>query len=150
VKVPTMFEQFGTTAAFISNPDLLPEESMGWDAGVEFTFLRGRAIVDVTYFNADLKNQIKTVYPTCPGFDPNDPASPGCAMPVNLAGTSQRQGVEVDARVQVLPDLSVGLAYTYLDAVDSAGIREIRRPPHAVRGDVTYQFHEGRGILRFA
>lgn len=109
VKLPTMVEQFGTTAAFISNPDLVPEESIGWDAGVEFTFLRGRAIVDVTYFNADLNNQIKTVYPTCPGFNSNDPDSPKCAMPINLAGTSNRQGVEVDARVRLRPDLSVGL-----------------------------------------
>ena len=148
VKVPTMFEQFGTTAAFIPNPNLVPEESMGWDAGVEFTFLGGRALVDVTYFNADLKNLIKTDFVICPGSDPSDPNPPQCATPINLVGKSRRQGIEIDAKVQLLPDVSIGLAYTYLDAVNSEGVREIRRPPHSLRAELNYQFHEGRGVLR--
>jgi len=143
VKAPTMIEQFGFFPSFTPNPNLKPEESEGWDAGVEFTLLKGRAIVDVTYFDTDLRDKIKTEFVACPvyGF---------CASPINLAGVSKRQGIEVDARFQVLPSLSIGLAYTYLDGVDSTGTREIRRPPHAARGDVTYQFHDGRGTLRLA
>ena len=41
VKLPTMFEQFGTSPFFVPNPGLTPEESFGWDAGVEFTFFKG-------------------------------------------------------------------------------------------------------------
>lgn len=144
VKAPTMIEQFGTTANFISNPNLKPEESRGWDAGVEFTFLGGRVIFDVTYFEADLTNKIFTEFVDCP-------LSPfGCAHPINLAGISERRGIETDVRIQILPTLSLGLAYTYLDAVESTGEREIRRPPHALRGDVSYGFDEGRGMVRLA
>lgn len=143
VKAPTMIEQFGYFPSFTPNPNLKPEMSEGWDAGVEFTFLKGRAVVDVTYFDTNLRDMIKTEFVACPvyGF---------CASPINLGGVSKRQGVEVDARFQVLPNLSVGLAYTYLDAADNTGTREVRRSPHTARGDVTYQFHDGRGTLRLA
>ncbi len=142
VKAPTMFEQFGTTGDFISNPDLVPEESKGWDAGVEFTLLAGRAIVDVTYFQTDLKNKIKTDYVPCPvGPD-------YCATPNNLAGTSKRDGVEISGQFKLTPNLTLGLSYTYLDAVDNTGVQELRRPPHAGRADVTYAFHEGKGTVR--
>jgi vitamin B12 transporter len=142
VKAPTLFEQFGTTGEFVSNPNLVPEESKGWDAGVEFTFLAGRAIVDVTYFSTDLKNKIDTIYVACP-------VTPfGCATPINLPGTSQRDGVEVSGQFQITSTLTLGLSYTYLDAVDNTGAQEIRRPPHAGRADLTYRFHEGKGTVR--
>ena len=41
VKLPTMFEQFGTEPVLRAQPSLTPEESFGWDAGVEFTLLQG-------------------------------------------------------------------------------------------------------------
>ena len=41
VKLPTMFEQFGTGPFFVPNPNLTPEQSFGWDAGVEFSLARG-------------------------------------------------------------------------------------------------------------
>ena len=38
VALPGMFEQFGSVLGdFVGNPNLQPEESRGWDAGIEFT-----------------------------------------------------------------------------------------------------------------
>ncbi|MCL4765985.1 MAG: TonB-dependent receptor [Hyphomicrobiaceae bacterium] len=153
VKAPTLIEQFGTTANFVSNPGLEPEESLGWDAGVELTFLAGRAVVDVTYFSADLKNKIRTEFISM--FDPGriidcNPGDLFCSYPINLDGKAKRKGVEIASRLQVLPNLSLGLAYTYLDAVEEGGAREIRRPPHSARADVTYGFDEGRGLFQLA
>jgi len=144
VKVPTMFEQFGTLPGifnpFIPNPDLKPEESLGWDAGVEFTFWQKRAILDVTYFNTTLENKIAR--------DPNrGPADPTL---INFAGESTREGVEISTRFQLTPAIGIGLAYTYTDARDSDGEREVRRPPHAGRIDVDYQFLQGRGIFHLS
>lgn len=139
VKYPTMFEQFGQIPSFgfVPNPDLLPEESFGWDGGVEKTLLSGRLVVDVTYFEADLKNQIDTV------FSPTFTA-------VNLRGTSTRKGVEVSADWRATEALTLGAAYTNLDAFRPDGLREIRRPEHAARFDADYRFAHGRGNLHLA
>src|SRR6185295_95089 len=129
--------QFGSTADFKNNPNLVPEESFGWDAGLEFTFLKGRALLDITYFNADLTNKIFGTAPV--------QGEPGKITSVNLPGASTRQGVEIAGRVKLTPALSLGAAYTYTDARDPDGVREIRRPPHAARVDLGYSFASGRG-----
>jgi vitamin B12 transporter len=139
-----MFEQFGTLPGifnpFVPNPNLQPEESLGWDAGVEFAFWSRRAILDVTYFNMTLENKIAR--------DPNrGPADPTL---INLSGESTREGVEVSTKLQVLPGLAIGLAYTYTDARDSDGQREVRRPPHAGRIDLDYTFLQGRGLFHLS
>ena len=135
VALPGMFEQFGTILGdFVGNPNLVPEESFGWDAGIEFTLLNGRAILDLTYFRTNLENEIA-------GF--------GNSM-INLEGESRRQGIEVSARAQIMPSLSVGASYTWLDATDPGGSPEIRRPEHSARADLNYVFDGGRGNLNLA
>lgn len=135
VALPGMFEQFGSIlGVFVGNPNLKPEESYSWDAGVEFTTLQGRAVLDVTYFDADLTNKIQ-------GF--------GNTM-INLLGESQRRGVEISGRMLVAPGLTVGASYTYLDAQDPTGLEEVRRPPHTGRFDVNYAFDNGRGNVNLA
>lgn len=139
VRLPTMVEQFGQFTGFIPNPALLPEESFGWDAGIEYSFMRGRASVDVTYFNTDLKNEIFTRFLAFPNSTVD-----------NRLGRSTREGVEVALRWQIMPSLTVGGAYTWLDARDDAGLEEIRRPKNTGRVDVSYGFAEGRGNVTLA
>ena len=137
VKFPTMFEQFGSTGLFQPNPLLKPEESFGWDAGVELTFARGLALVDVTYFENTLTNSITTT------FSPKFTA-------INLAGESQRRGVEVAARARLTRELTLGGAYTWLDARDPDGAQSIRRAPHTGRADLNYAFLGGKANLNAA
>lgn len=142
IKAPTMFEQFGEFPGFfVPNPNLVPEESFGWDTGVEVTLAKGRVVVDVTWFQADLENKISSNPGAIFGVDPSL---------INLPGISNRQGLEVAARFQVTPALDIGAAYTNLDAVDSLGDEEIRRPEHAGRVDANYSFAGGRGNLHAA
>lgn len=137
-KAPTFFEQFGSIPSFFTpNPDLVPEESFGWDAGVEFSLWRGRLVFDVTYFSAELENKIAPN----PGFVPTL---------INLPGTSQRDGVEVSAKLRIVPGITLGASYTYLDATDPDGAREVRRPPHSGRVDLDARFADGRGRFHFA
>jgi vitamin B12 transporter len=132
VALPGMFEQFGTIlGTFVGNPNLVPEESFGWDAGVEFTIVPGLATVDVTYFEADLQNEII-------GF--------GNSL-INLLGESERRGIEVSSRAEIAKGLVVGAAYTWLDASDPSGLAELRRPENSARVDLNYTFDEGRGNL---
>jgi vitamin B12 transporter len=136
VKLPTMFEQFGTNQFFTPNPSLTPERSFGWDAGLEFTFRKGWILFDVTYFRANLTDKIN-------GFAPS--AIPGKFTAVNLPGESTREGVELSARFKLASNLTLGGAYTYTDARDPNGQQEIRRPPHSARSDIAYTFADGRG-----
>jgi vitamin B12 transporter len=139
VKLPTMVEQFGQFAGFTPNPALLPEESQGWDAGLELAIAKGRFILDVTYFKANLENEIVTRF--LPGF---------LTTVENLAGESTRKGVEVQATWRPLDWLTLAGAYTWLDARDDKGQREIRRAPDTGRLEATLAFAEGRGSVTLA
>ncbi len=131
-----MFEQFGFIPGFFTpNPDLLPEESVGWDVGVEQTLLDGRVVVDVTYFEQNLTNEIFSTF-----FGP----------PVNLTGESLRKGVEVSATLRPTDDLDVIVTYTNLDATNSLGLAEVRRPEHAASLSANWRFNEGRGLYPVA
>ncbi len=137
VKMPTLFEKFGQTPFFDPDPNLKPEKSKGWDAGVEFAVWQGRALIDVTYFESDLVDRIETIF--------------GAISTVrNIPGKSQRDGIELSGKVQLSESLKLGLSYTYLDAVGTDGQKEVRRPRHAARGDLTYAFHDGRGQLQIS
>jgi vitamin B12 transporter len=127
VKLPTMFEQFGTGPFFVPNPGLAPEQSFGWDAGIEFTFHKGWVVFDATYFRANLTDKIN-------GFAPS--AIPGKFTAINLPGESTREGVEISARFKLAGNLTLSGAYTYTDARDPDGQRELRRPPHSARADI--------------
>lgn len=140
VKFPTMFEQFGSIPTiFVPNPLLKPEESFGWDAGIELALSGGTYLVDVTYFDTDLKNEIATVF--LPGF---------LSTVVNRDGVSHRRGVEIASKAQVTKALGLGLSFTYLDATEPDGTREIRRPRYSGRGDVTYRFADNKAKLHLA
>ncbi|MEM8825888.1 MAG: TonB-dependent receptor [Pseudomonadota bacterium] len=120
---PTFTEQFGFfPASFIGNPDLEPEESFGWDAGVVWS--DGTTRVEATYFEADLEDEIVTVF---------DAAFNTTAA--NATGESERQGVELSGET-VLGPVRLIASYTFLDAdeqVEAGGplVREIRRARHS-------------------
>jgi vitamin B12 transporter len=135
VALPGMFEQFGSIlGVFVPNPNLKPEQSRGWDAGVEFTLVKDRAFFDVTYFRANLTDEIVGFGTTLRNDD----------------GESKRRGVELELRTKLVPWLYFGASYTFLNATDPDGLEEIRRPRNAARADLTYLFAGGRGTFNVA
>ncbi len=129
---PTFFEQFGfIPGTFTGNPDLEPEENFGWDIGVEQAFWEGRVLIDVTYFNETLTDEIS-------GFG---------ASVVNLDGDSERQGVEVSLNLRPVDGLAVGASYTYLEASEPDGSEEVRRPQHSAGVNAAYTFYEERATV---
>lgn len=128
---PTFFEQFGFALDFQGNPDLKPEESVGWDAGIEQKFLDGRVTADLTYFEAELTDEIV-------GFG---------QTVINQTGISERRGIEFTLSAQLSPDLLLNGTYTYTDATDPDGSEEVRRPPHAASLSLAYSFLDGRARL---
>lgn len=138
---PTFFEQFGYVPdSFVGNPNLVPEESLGWDIGIEQGFFDGGLVVDVTYFKQNLTNEIATVY----GGPPTYPSTP-----INRGGESKRQGAELAATVNLFNGLTATATYTYTDATEQteAGgprLDEVRRPEHSGSFSAAYVFYEGR------
>ena len=90
----------------------------------------------MTYFDADLtENEIDIA---------DNPQKP-----FNEVGRGPRQGVEVAARTDLGSGLSLGAAYTYLNARKPDNSEAIRRPPHSGRIDVNYAFLN-KGNVNFA
>ncbi|KAF0120025.1 MAG: btuB [Xanthobacteraceae bacterium] len=119
---PTFFEQFGFFANFTGNPNLRPEHSIGWDAGVEQRWFGGRLVTDVTVFRASIMDAIVQ--------------SGGTA--INLPFQTTRQGVEVQVTARPTDWLSLTGSYTYTDtrsAEFAGGVyvakEALRRPRHA-------------------
>lgn len=139
---PTFFEQFGyVPATFAGNPNLMPEESFGWDIGIEQRFFDGMLVTDVTYFNQDLTNEITTVYR--PDFT---------SAPVNLDGVSKRQGVEVGVTLDLFNGFTANASYTYTKATEQtvAGgprLAEVRRPEHSGSLGAAYRFYHDRARI---
>lgn len=116
---PTLYQRFGP---FGANPNLLPEESVGFDAGITQVLFDGRATVDVTGFYNDIRNLID--------YD-------GGYLNRSSAET---YGVEVTADARLIPgQLDASANYTYLVANDTVtGLRLARRAEHEGQLTLTY------------
>lgn len=137
---PTFFELFGfDPGTFIGNPDLKPEKSEGWDVGIEQKFLDDRLSIDVTYFEADLQDEIQTAF--LPSFE---------STPVNLSGESKRRGVEATARARLTEELDLSASFTWLHAKEPSGRTEVRRPKYLASASANYRFLEGRANINIS
>ncbi|WP_294355108.1 TonB-dependent siderophore receptor [uncultured Sphingomonas sp.] len=127
VKNPGYFELFGySDGRYIGNPDLKPEKSKGWEAGVDQEIAGGKATIGATYFDSRLTDEIYTTYPA-PTF---------VATPSNRTTDSRQHGVEVFASARPIPQIKFDLAYTYLKAREN-GLEEVRRPKHVASLNTT-------------
>lgn len=136
---PTFYEQFGYfPGGFIGNPNLQPERSLGYDIGVEKSFNEGGLVVDLTYFNQNLENEIATVYD-----------ADFIARPINRDGESLRQGMEVSATFDFFNGVTMTASYTYTDATEQTAatgprLAEARRPRHIGSVKADYVFYDDR------
>lgn len=135
IKNPTNFELFGfDPGAFIGNPNLKPEKSIGWDAGIDHTFWNGKAKFTATYFEATLEDEIFTVFTFVPPFT-------FLSSPANRTSESERRGVELTLDAKLDEAWTLNTAYTYLDTSET-GLAEVRRPRHTASLNVAYRFLE--------
>ena len=115
----------------------MPERSTGWDVGVEQALFDDRLVFDVTYFNADLENEIISTF---------DEDTLQFSVD-NADGRSERQGVEVSLTASPLENLDITGSYTFTDATDPDGEEEVRRAPHIASLNATYRFLENRARI---
>ena len=103
-RTPTFIEIFGFGGG--SNFDLDPEESIGWDVGIDQKFCDGQYSIGVTYFENRIKDEIDSV------FDPVTSTSTN----FNAPGTSTTRGIEFEAQGKWLDDrIRASVNYTWLE-----------------------------------
>lgn len=122
----------------IPNPNLKPEQTQGFDAGVEQPFFDGKWTVGATYFQNNVRNLIYAV---------TDPST-FISNPQNV-DQARTQGVELTSAWHPIAQLDINAGYTYLDAENLAPIQDfnavtipaggrlIRRPRNTTTFSVT-------------
>ncbi|MGH7516952.1 MAG: TonB-dependent receptor plug domain-containing protein [Gemmatimonadales bacterium] len=132
-KEPTFFENFAT--GFVTgNPDLQPERSTSFEAGIEQDLAARRVTLGVTGFVQRFRDMVQFTFAVANPGDPNY---------VNIA-EADANGVEAALEVRNVGPLAAGVSYTYLesnvaDAGFAVGADEefvedlplIRRPKHS-------------------
>jgi vitamin B12 transporter len=128
---PSFFDLFGfaPNSGFVANPDLQPERSRGFEAGVRLK--RETFSAELVGFSNDLRSEIVEDFSLFPRY-----------TVVNAPGTSRRRGLEASADWQPVRGVRLGANYTYLDTRErrtagGSALREVRRPRHTanVYGD---------------
>jgi len=127
-KAPSLFYLYDPT---YGNPDLKPEKSFGWDAGIEQFLWKDGFSVGATYFY----NKFKDMF----GFDPFTFKT----ININKAETN---GVEIFAKASLTYGLDIKTNYTYMNAKDKSentpdyNKKLVRRPEHKAGLFISYSF----------
>lgn len=126
-KAPSLFNLYDPV---FGNPDLHPEKSLGFDAGVEQYFVKELISMGVTYFQNNFSDLL--------GFDKNFKA-----ININKAKTS---GVETFLTVKAMNNLEIKLNYTFTNSKDisdnspNKNQKLIRRPEQKAGLFVSHSF----------
>ena len=99
------------------NPDLQPERSESWEAGVDQRLWDNRIRFGITYFHNDFTQLIEFV--PQPGF---------IFLPQNV-GRATTEGVELYSELVPVDWLSIYANYTFTDSEDAATRKPLRRVP---------------------
>jgi vitamin B12 transporter len=127
-KAPTLYQLYSD----YGDENLKPEDSIGWDIGLEQSVFEKKLIVGATYFYNEFENMID--------FDS------ATWTYVNVA-EAETKGVEIFGTAQPAEHLDVRVSYTYTDTEDRAtGNRLIRRPKNKFGIDFDYRFLEAANL----
>ncbi len=119
-KAPTLNQLFVSFPAFFffANPNLKPEESIGYDAGFEQPLFNDRVRFGSTYFHNDITNLIQSVFDSTTFTSTN--TNIGKAI---TEGTENFVAASITDRIRVRAD------YTFTRTVDATtGLELLRRP----------------------
>jgi outer membrane cobalamin receptor len=98
-------EPSGFELAFTNNPQLKPERSLSFDAGVDQHLWGGHAVVSATYFYTRLRDEIEVL-----GGSLSDLST---YLTANL-GNARAQGVELSLRLQPTSAVRFETGYTFM------------------------------------
>lgn len=122
-RAPALFDRYGVDSdGYTGNPDLRPEYSQGWEAGI-VTDIGRHATIGVTYFDNRFRDLIELEY--APVY-----------TSVNIS-SARAKGVEATLNLRAASWLEADLSYTYTDArgaPDNSLL--LRRPENAGAADI--------------
>ena len=124
-KAPSLYQLYAPETLWgpVGNEHLLPEESLGWDAGVEQTLAGGAILLGASFFQSDFRNLID--YDFLQGY-------------INI-GRARTSGWEFTADARPVERLTLRLGYTRLAAEDlDAGVSLLRRPKDKLSGAIEW------------
>lgn len=121
-KAPSLFQLYSA----YGSPELNPESSQGWDAGIEQEVMGDVLLFGATYFENRFDDLIDYDFVT---------------SKYGNVSAAETRGVETFAVAKPAKDLSVRVAYTYTDTENKAtGEALKRRPRNKVSLDAAYAF----------
>jgi vitamin B12 transporter len=111
-KAPNIQDQFPSSPAIVANPDLKPETSRSWEAGVDVSASTWQSSASVTYFHQDFENLIRSV-----NFD-------GTRQINRNLGRSRATGLEVEIVAQPADRWPVGASAAWISTtiLDNGGL----------------------------
>lgn len=131
-KIPSLYQRFGFDPNnfgnfYIGNPNLKPERSKGWEAGIEQGLFDGKALAGVTYFDTEVEDAVAIVFI---GFD---------STAVNIEDFNAK-GIEAFFEINPLDRLTARIDYTWtiVDA-DVFTNTMTRRPRHKIGLTASYE-----------
>lgn len=129
-KVPTLYELY---APFYGNPDLAPETSRNWDAGLEQNFAEQNLLMSATFFSNQFNNLIQA-----------NPANNWIADNINQATA---EGVEALLQWNPTKDLTLRANYTFNSTLNKeTGLPLVNRPRDKGNFELNYRFLENADI----
>ncbi len=131
-RAPTLNELFFSGPFGSGNPELDPEESKGFDVGVEQSFLDDRLTVDVTYFYNEYEDLIQFV------------DQGGFFFMAENVQSAKSYGYETTASAQLTDRWSFSSTFTYTDTENNDTDRPLaRRPEEKYTIRTSYRIEEG-------
>ncbi|HEX4131371.1 MAG TPA: TonB-dependent receptor [Pirellulales bacterium] len=144
-KAPTVFQTFTNTTFDINSGlnvgSLAPEQSVGYDYGIDQPFFDGKVVASVTYFSNSFTNLIQFVSAATPPF---------FGYYANVA-RAHSSGLEVTGLVNINDVTSFTAMYTKLQTVDeTTGLPLLRRPGDRASLGINRKVLNKRGNLNMS
>jgi vitamin B12 transporter len=139
-RAPALFDRYGVDSdGYTGNPDLRPEYSQGWEAGISTDLpvpaAMGSATASITYFDNRIHDLIELVY------------APPLYTSENV-DQARTKGVEASLTLRARAWLQADLTYTYTDARNlETGALLLRRPENAGSADLRLTPFPGFNIV---
>ena len=131
-RAPTLNELFFPN---FGDPSLKPEESDGWEVGLDQDLMDGKVTIAVTYFEVDFENLIQTAtVPVSVQFQFGVAAQ-------NVAKATTK-GVETSISIALSKNFRVSTNYTWLDAREEDGQPLQRRAEHNLSVNLSHIWQE--------
>jgi len=128
------------TAGFGFNPNLRPEESFGWEYGIEKQLCDQRLTIDATYFRNDTDDLIVFLFTGIP---------PSFGSLVNISQATSH-GIELTSRLDLGPDTFLTGSYTHNETEDATQTPLLLRPRNSAFVSLTQEFCDDQAAVSLA